>query len=287
MVGVRKPLGQEHAEVLIHQFDLWVIVSLQGIGGNLRYSKTMNIFKATTKLETSRAAADAASIILRETIDTNGHAHFIVATGASQFDFLGALTDDKIIDWHKTTMFHLDEYIGISDTHPASCRKYLKERLVDIVQPGTVHFLNGEVDDPQAECDRLNQIISQRQIDVAFVGIGENGHLAFNDPPADFEIEDPYIVVELDEACRSQQVGEGWFNGLDDVPTHAISMSIRQIMKAKTIICTVPDERKAEAVKNCLHGEITPMHPASILQEHPDCTVYLDVGSAALLTSTT
>ena len=243
----------------------------------------MKIFKADTKKETSEAAANAASMKLREAITANGHACFIVATGASQFDFLSALTVDASIDWTKTTMFHLDEYIGISDTHPASFCKYLQERLVDIVQPGTVHFLNGETNDPQSECERLNQIISQHQIDVAFVGIGENGHLAFNDPPTDFETEDPYIVVELDEACRLQQVGEGWFNGLDDVPTHAISMSIRQIMKAQTIICTVPDERKAEAVQNCLHGEITPMYPASILQEHPDCTVYLDAGSASLL----
>ena len=197
--------------------------------------------------------------------------------------FLAALTADKTIDWDNTTMFHLDEYIGIPETHPASFRKYLRERLVDIVQPGTVHFLDGEADEPQAECDRLNRIISQHQIDVAFVGIGENGHLAFNDPPADFETEDPYILVELDEACRLQQVGEGWFTGLDEVPSQAISMSIRQIMKAQTIICTVPDERKAEAVRNCLHGEITPMHPASILQTHPDCTVFLDAGSASLL----
>lgn len=243
----------------------------------------MNIFKANTKKETSEAAAEAASAKLREAITTNGHARFIVATGASQFDFLSALTTDTKIAWAKTTMFHLDEYIGISDTHPASFRKYLQERLVDIVQPGKVHFLDGEADDPQAECNRLNQIISQHPIDVAFVGIGENGHLAFNDPPADFETEAPYIVVELDEACRLQQVGEGWFNGLDDVPTHAISMSIRQIMKAKTIICTVPDERKAAAVRNCLQGEITPMHPASILQRHPDCTAYLDAGSASLI----
>ena len=245
--------------------------------------KQMNIFKATTKRETSEAAAHVASTKLREALTANGSASFIVATGASQFDFLAALTGNKTIDWGNTTMFHLDEYTGIPETHPASFRKYLRERLVDIVQPGTVHFLNGEADDPQTECDRLNQIISQHQIDVAFVGIGENGHLAFNDPPADFETEDPYILVELDEACRLQQVGEGWFTGLDAVPTQAISMSIRQIMKAQAIICTVPDERKAEAVRNCLHGEITPMHPASILQTHPDCTVFLDVGSASLL----
>ena len=243
----------------------------------------MNIFKAPTKQETSEAAAHVASRKLREAIDANGQASFIVATGASQFDFLAALTADAAIDWNNTTMFHLDEYIGIPETHPASFRKYLRERLVDIVHPGTVHFLDGEADEPQAECDRLNQIIAQHQIDVAFVGIGENGHLAFNDPPADFETEDPYILVELDEACRLQQVGEGWFSGLDAVPSQAISMSIRQIMKAQTIICTVPDERKAEAVRNCLHGEITPMHPASILQTHPDCTVFLDAGSASLL----
>ena len=243
----------------------------------------MNIFKATTKQETSEAAAHVASRKLRAAIDANGHASFIVATGASQFDFLAALTADKTIDWDNTTMFHLDEYIGIPETHPASFRKYLRERLVNIVQPGTVHFLDGEVGEPQAECDRLNRIIAHHQIDVAFVGIGENGHLAFNDPPADFETEDPYILVELDEACRLQQVGEGWFTGLDAVPTQAISMSIHQIMKAQTIICTVPDERKAEAVRSCLHGEITPMHPASILQTHPDCTVFLDAGSASLL----
>ena len=242
----------------------------------------MNIFKATTKQETSEAAAHVGSTKLREALDANGSASFIVATGASQFDFLAALTADETIDWSNTTMFHLDEYIGIPETHPASFRKYLRERLVDIVHPGTVHFLNGETEEPQAECDRLNQIISQHQIDVAFVGIGENGHLAFNDPPADFETEDPYILVELDEACRLQQVGEGWFTGLDAVPTQAISMSIRQIMKAQTIVCTVPDERKAEAVRNCLHGEITPMHPASILQTHSDCTVFLDTGSASL-----
>ena len=243
----------------------------------------MNIFKATTKQETSEAAAHLASRKLRETLTANGHANFIVATGASQFDFLAALTADPAIDWSRTTMFHLDEYIGIPETHPASFRKYLRERLVDSVHPGTVHFLKGETAEPQAECDRLNRIISQHQIDVAFVGIGENGHLAFNDPPADFETEAPYILVELDEACRHQQVGEGWFTGLDDVPTQAISMSIRQIMKAETIVCTVPDERKAEAVRNCLHGEVTPMHPASILQTHPDCSVFLDAGSASLL----
>ena len=243
----------------------------------------MEIYKAETKKATSRVAALAASRKLQDAIICNGHASFIVATGASQFDFLNTLTADSNINWKKTTMFHLDEYIGIPETHPASFRKYLRERLVDIVHPGTVHFLNGDEKDTQSECDRLNSIISEQKIDVAFVGIGENGHLAFNDPPADFEIEDPYIVVELDEACRLQQVGEGWFNGLDDVPTHAISMSIHQIMKSEKIICTVPDQRKAAAVRDCLQGQISTMYPASILQKHPDCTVYLDSGSASLL----
>ena len=246
----------------------------------------MKIFKATTKRETSEAAAHAARTKLQAAIADNGHANFIVATGASQFDFLAALTADTDIDWDKTTMFHLDEYIGIPETHPASFRKYLRERLVDIVHPGTVHFLNGETDNPQMECERLNQIIARHPIDVAFVGIGENGHLAFNDPPADFETDAPYIVVELDEACRLQQVGEGWFSGLDEVPVQAISMSIRQILQAKAIICTVPDERKAAAVRDCLTGEITPMHPASILQTHADCAVFLDAGSASLLDPT-
>lgn len=245
----------------------------------------MEIYIGETKFETSKVAADSASRILQEAIIRNGHTSFVVATGVSQFDFLHALTTDSNIEWKNTSMFHLDEYIGIPESHPASFRKYLRERLVDIVQPGTVHFLNGETKDPQSECDRLNSIISQQKIDVAFVGIGENGHLAFNDPPADFDVEDPYIVVELDEACRLQQVGEGWFQGLDDVPKYAISMSIKQIMKSEKLICTVPDKRKATAVRNCLRGEISPLHPASILQKHPDCTVYLDSGSASLLSS--
>ena len=243
----------------------------------------MRIHRAETKREASETAAREAAAKLRRAIARHGEASFVAATGASQFDFLEALTATTSIDWAKTTMFHLDEYIGIPESHPASFRRFLRERIVDIVHPGRVHFLNGEADPPQAECDRLNRIISRHQIDVAFVGIGENGHLAFNDPPADFATEAPYILVELDESCRLQQVGEGWFARFDDVPKFAISMSIRQIMKAKAIICPVPERRKAEAVRDCLKCEVTPMHPASILQEHPDCAVFLDTGSASLL----
>lgn len=141
-------------------------------------------------------------------------------------------------------MFHLDEYIGLPENHPASFRRYLRELLIDLVHPGTVHLIQGDVEDPYAECKRLNAIISAETIDVAFVGIGENGHLAFNDPPADFDTRDPYIVVGLDEACRKQQMGEGWFSSIDDVPRRAISMSIQQIMKAQAIMCAVPDRRK-------------------------------------------
>ncbi|HDN84788.1 MAG TPA: glucosamine-6-phosphate deaminase, partial [Candidatus Aerophobetes bacterium] len=172
---------------------------------------------------------------------------------------------------------------GIPEDHPASFRRYLRERLIDKVHPGIVYLINGDARDPEKECQRLNKIISEREIDVAFVGIGENGHLAFNDPPADFETEKPYIIVELDEACRRQQLGEGWFKSLDEVPKRAISMSIKQIMKSKNIICTVPDERKARAVKNCLEGEVSPYYPASILRKHKSVFLFLDKDSAKLL----
>jgi len=239
-----------------------------------------------TKEECSAAAADRGSEILRQAIAAQGRASFIVATGASQFDFMKSLTRQEGIEWSHTTMYHLDEYIGFSEDHPASFRRYLRERLVDAVKPGTVHFIRGEADDPAAECRRMSEIISQEIVDVAFVGIGENGHLAFNDPPADFDTELPYLIVELDEACRRQQFGEGWFASLEDVPTTAISMSIQQIMKSEAIVCTVPDERKARAVKQCFEGEISPMHPASILRKHPRAYVYLDEPAASQLSQT-
>ena len=232
--------------------------------------------------ESGDAAAKKAEELLKGAIAENGKATFVAATGASQFEFLETLTAAQSIDWSRTTMFHLDEYTGLSESHPASFRRYLKERLIDKVNPGEVYLIQGDKD-PQTECKRLNTIISGYSVDVAFVGIGENGHLAFNDPPADFEIEDPYIIVSLDERCRKQQFGEGWFKSLEDVPQQAISMSIRQIMKSKALICTVPDSRKAKAVKNCFEGEVSPMFPASILREHPRAFIYLDKYSSALL----
>ena len=236
-----------------------------------------------TKKELGDAAAERAAAAIAAAVARSGEARVIAATGASQFEFLDALTARAGVDWKRVELFHLDEYVGISDTHPASFRRYLRERIVERVHPRAFHFLNGDVADPAAEGRRVGAEISRAPIDVAFVGIGENGHLAFNDPPADFQTEEPYLVVELDEACRRQQLGEGWFPTLADVPRRALSMSVRQILKAREILCIVPDARKAQAVHDCLDGEVTPMHPASILQTHPGTTVYLDRESAAQL----
>ncbi len=230
------------------------------------------------------AAAGGAAEEIKAAIANKGQANIILATGASQFEVLKNLVAAEGIDWSKVVMFHLDEYIGIGKEHPASFRKYLQERFADQVSGlKAVHFVDGDAEDPQAECDRLGGIIAGHPIDVALVGIGENGHLAFNDPPADFETEDAYIVVDLDEKCRRQQLGEGWFATLDDVPARAISMSIGQIMKSRRIICSVPDKRKAEAVKGAVEGQVSNMCPSSILREHDNCTLYLDEPAASLL----
>lgn len=235
----------------------------------------------------AEAASVEAADLIREAIAARGEAYLIAATGASQFEFLDALVRQPDIDWGQVNFFHLDEYVGLPKTHPASFRRYLQERIVDRIQPRAFHFLNGDAPDPAAECRRVGELISRQTIDAAFVGIGENGHLAFNDPPADFETEEPYLIVNLDEACRRQQVGEGWFESIDAVPTQAISMSIQQILKAGNVLCVVPDRRKATAVRDCLDLAVSPLHPASILQQHPRTTVYLDTESAALLKSST
>jgi len=234
------------------------------------------------KREMAKVAAEQAAAILRQTIQAQGKARLIAATGASQLEFLEGLTSLPGIDWPKVEMFHLDEYIGLPASHPASFRRFLRERLIEKAGIKKYFLLDGEQDLAEV-IRRAGQALLSAPIDLAFVGIGENGHLAFNDPPADFETEEPYIVVNLDEACRRQQLGEGWFATLADVPQRAISMSVRQILKAKKILCIVPDSRKAEAVKACLEGEISPLTPASILRTHPDTIVYLDAKSAALL----
>lgn len=245
----------------------------------------MKIHVAPNPQVLGQVSGASAAAFIRKAIAANGNANIILATGTSQFDTLNQLIHEGDIDWGKVVMFHLDEYIGLPVTHPASFRKYLQERFISKVGAlKAVYLINGE-NEPLLECVRLGNLIDQHPIDVALVGIGENGHLAFNDPPADFEVEQPYIVVELDEQCRNQQFGEGWFSSMDEVPRQAISMSIKQILKSKSIICSVPDQRKAVAVKNCLELPVSNLHPASILQQHPACTVYLDKNSAALLTT--
>jgi len=228
-------------------------------------------------------AGTAASQKIRKALKDKGSANIILATGTSQFGILKTLVSSKDIDWSKITLFHLDEYIGLPITSTASFRRYLQERFIQHVPPlKNIFLINGETN-PRTECARLGELIKLHPIDLALVGIGENGHLAFNDPPADFNTDEPYIVVDLDLACRNQQLGEGWFKSLEEVPKQAISMSIRQIMKSRAIICAVPDARKALAVRNCLGGPVTNIYPASILQTHPDCEVWLDQASAALL----
>ena len=234
------------------------------------------------KSQLGQAVAAQAAASINRAIAACGKARIIAATGMSQFEFLQALTQTPGIDWARVELFHLDEYVGLPLTHPASFRKYLLERFIEPTGLTKHHLLDGEADAAQV-CRDVGALIQAAPIDVAFVGIGENGHLAFNDPPADFETEEAYIVVNLDEACRRQQVGEGWFAGLDDVPKQAISMTIKQILKAAEIICIVPDARKAQAVKDCLEGEISPLAPASALRTHNKVTVYLDQHSSALL----
>jgi glucosamine-6-phosphate deaminase len=246
----------------------------------------VNIRVLADKYSLARAAATQAAAAIRNAIRQSGTARIIAATGASQFEFLDELTANSEIDWKRVELFHLDEYLGIPITHPASFRKYLLDRLINRVGIERHHLISGE-GDPRKVIAEVTAQIRSAPIDVAFVGIGENGHLAFNDPPADFETEDAYIVVELDQACRKQQMGEGWFRGLDEVPNRAISMTIRQILKSREIICIVPDARKSQAVQKCFEGEVSPLAPASILRTHSNTFVYLDNDSAALLSRQT
>jgi glucosamine-6-phosphate deaminase len=236
------------------------------------------------KIALARSAAEQASTAIRHAIQDHGQARLIAATATSQLEFLDALTKAPDIDWQRVEVFHLDEYIGLPITHPGSFRKMLLEQLIQKTGVTRYHLLDGDAD-PAEVVRRVGAALASAPVDIVFVGIGENGHLAFNDPPADFQTTDPYLVVNLDEACRLQQVGEAWFADISQVPTQAISMSVRQILKAKEILAVAPDTRKAKAVKACFEGEISPMAPASILRTHPNTTIYLDTNSAALLTT--
>jgi glucosamine-6-phosphate deaminase len=233
-----------------------------------------------------KAAAEQAAEAIQKAIREKGNARIIGASAASQFEFLEALTATPGIDWSRVELFHLDEYIGLAMTHPASFCRFLQDRLISKTGIVQYHLLDGEKD-PAEMIRRTNEAISASPIDVAFVGIGENGHLAFNDPPADFVTEEPFLVVNLDEACRQQQVGEGWFPDLQAVPTQAISMSVRQVLKSQEILAVVPGPKKAQAIKVCFDGPIGPDAPSSILRTHPNATIYLDRESAALLNART
>ena len=246
----------------------------------------MQVNVLPSKTETGSSAAKHAAQSLQRVLAKSEIARIIAATGASQFDFLQFLTATPGIDWARVEMFHLDEYIGLPLDHPASFRKYLMERFVRKTGIRRYHLLDGE-QNPAEVVSAVGKELASAPIDLAFVGIGENGHLAFNDPPADFETDEPYLIVELDEACRTQQVNEGWFKSIPEVPSRAISMSVKQILKSREIIAVVPGAQKARAVKACLEGEISPMAPASILRTHPNTTTYLDTESASLLTEAT
>jgi len=235
------------------------------------------------KASLGRAAAEQAATAIRRAIAERGHARIIAATAASQLEFLDALTRATDIDWTKVEAFHLDEYIGLPITHPGSFRKMLMEQLVEKTGIARYHLLEGDSADPASVVRDVGKELASAPIDIAFLGIGENAHIAFNDPPADFNTEEPYIIVALDEACRQQQVGEAWFADISQVPKYAMSMSARQILKAKEILAVVPDARKAQAVKACVEGEISSLAPASILRRHSNVTIYLDKNSASLL----
>lgn len=227
------------------------------------------------------AAGREAAEALRAAVAARGAATYVVATGASQFATLATLVAESV-PWERITIFHLDEYAGLRADHPASFRRYLRERLLERLPrpPAAFHGIDAG-HDPAAECRRLAALVPAGNFDVATIGIGENGHLAFNDPPGDFETRAPYLVVRLDEACRRQQVGEGWFAGLADVPTEAVSMSVRRILATERIVCSVPDARKAAAVRGAVAGPLTPDCPASILRTHPACALHLDRAAAA------
>jgi glucosamine-6-phosphate deaminase len=241
----------------------------------------LRVFKDKASL--GRAAAEHAATVIKRALADRGEARIVTATGAAQFEFLEALTSTPNIDWPRVEAFHLDEYIGLPANHPGSFKKFLIDNLASKTGIVNFHYLDGNASDVAAAAGEVGRKLASAPIDIAFLGIGENGHIAFNDPPADFDIEDPYLIVNLDEACRRQQVGEAWFADISQVPERAISMSARQILKARELLVVVPDQRKARAVKMCLEGEISKMAPASILRKHPNATIYLDTNSASLL----
>lgn len=245
----------------------------------------LDVYIYPDRLAIGQAAAAFVTEHLRQAIAARGEANVIFATGASQYEFLAALLNAQGVDWSRVTAFHLDEYLGLGRDHPASFRRFLDERLFGRLPFKAVHLLDGDAADPQAEADRYAALLHDRVIDVACIGIGENGHLAFNDPPADFETPRLVHVVDLDDVCRGQQVGEGHFATLAEVPRQALSLSVPAILRARALSCVVPDARKASPVQCALKGPITPECPASALRRHPSGRVFLDPASASLLSA--
>lgn len=236
--------------------------------------------------ELGKKAAERTAALLNQAIRDQGSARLLLSTGASQFTTLEALVKEDV-DWSKVELFHLDEYIGLPDNHPASFVRYLKERFVEKI--GTMkalHFVNTK-DGVDQIIEKLTRELGEGAIDVGLIGIGENAHIAFNDPPADFTCKKSYIVVHLDAVCRNQQLGEGWFPSLDAVPTSAVSMTVHQILQCRHIISSVPYGVKAKAIKNTLEQDVSPYYPATILKEHKDAILYLDQESASLLEQAT
>lgn len=244
-------------------------------------ARTMDLRILENREQIGAEGARQAAGVLNEAISKRGQARMIAATGTSQFELLGALSADTSVDWARVELFHLDEYIGLPASHPASFRRFLLERLIRPTGIRRHHLLDGEAE-PAVVIAEVTRALREAPVDLACVGVGENGHLAFNEPPADFTTSGAFLVVALDDVSRRQQVGEGWFAALTDVPTHAITMTIPQILQATEIVCLVPDARKAPAVRACFRGPVTPMAPASVLQRHPRATVYLDRAAAAL-----
>jgi glucosamine-6-phosphate deaminase len=243
----------------------------------------MDVHIYDTIEQMAEAAADRTATELTRFINEKGHASLMLSTGASQIAYLKALVKRTDVEWGKTTMFHLDEYVGLPQTHPSSFYRYLRERISDIVNPKEIMFINGMGPNPEAECERMAALLPEDGIDVNLVGIGENAHIAFNDPPADFDTKKMFFVATLAEAARKQQLGEGWFPTLDDVPRTAISITVPGIMKSKCIISVVPDARKAQAVKRALTEPISPDCPATILRKHPHAHLFVDAPAASLL----
>lgn len=276
--------GRVSLDRCLAKLAVFEVLRPAGETGESRKGEVMKTVVANDRKDLGQYVAEHAAQALRTCLTSQAACNLVIATGSSQFEVLESLVQQPDIDWSRIHGFHLDEYLGIEAIHPASFCGYLAGRFVDRVPLSSFYYLNGMLPAEQLKRE-ADQAIGGQQIDLLLCGIGENGHLAFNDPPANFDAMDPYLVVQLDEACRKQQVGEGWFDTLDQVPTQAISMSVQQILKAKQIFCAVPDRRKAEAVRGTLEHEISPLVPASILRQHANVTLVLDAASSSLLSS--